>query len=172
MHSLNIGLQLKIYELENRMGVPQRQQFPFFEEMHEPFVKMILPQIKPEICLEDEWVYREGDVGHCMYMINQGEFRVHLKYEASHTDGGLLRQGECFGVNSILPSLKEGVRVPLELVRSELRARHPHRKKDALLAVQAAEEAVMLHAQARLHAQQVAAAHAELPGVNELPPLV
>ena len=34
LHSLNIGLQLKIYELENRMGVPQRQQFPFFEEMH------------------------------------------------------------------------------------------------------------------------------------------
>ena len=34
MHSLNIGLQLKVYELEKRMGVPQRQQFPFFEEMH------------------------------------------------------------------------------------------------------------------------------------------
>ena len=28
------GAQLKIYELEKRMGVPQRQQFPFFEEMH------------------------------------------------------------------------------------------------------------------------------------------
>ena len=26
LHSLNIGLQLKIYELEKRMGVPQRQQ--------------------------------------------------------------------------------------------------------------------------------------------------
>ena len=34
LHSLNIGMQLKIYELEKRMGVPQRQQFPFFEEMH------------------------------------------------------------------------------------------------------------------------------------------
>ena len=34
LHSLDIGLQLSIYALEKRMGVAQRQQFPFFEEMN------------------------------------------------------------------------------------------------------------------------------------------
>eukprot|EP01048_Picozoa_sp_COSAG05_P002262 COSAG05_NODE_88_length_20344_cov_12.094690_8_plen_823_part_00 len=34
LHGLDMGMQLEIYALEKRMGVAQRQQFPFFEEMN------------------------------------------------------------------------------------------------------------------------------------------
>jgi hypothetical protein len=34
LHALDMGLQLRIYELENKIGVARRQQFPFYEKMH------------------------------------------------------------------------------------------------------------------------------------------
>jgi CRP-like cAMP-binding protein len=85
----------------------------FFELVHEPFVKMILPEMKPQICLCDEWVYREGDVGDCMYFVSQGEFRVHIKYQvAGGCDGdSLLTLGTSFGENAILLRRDLGIRM-------------------------------------------------------------
>ena len=31
---MGMATQLRIYEMENRIGVPKRQQFPYFEKMH------------------------------------------------------------------------------------------------------------------------------------------
>jgi CRP-like cAMP-binding protein len=94
------------------MHRPMIVNVAFFEEVHEPFVKMILPHMKPEICLMDEWVYREGAMGDCVYFISVGEFEVHIKYQASDSESNdELQPGASFGENAILRRQDLGIRM-------------------------------------------------------------
>lgn len=73
---------------------------------------------------------------------NELSHRIH----SSRQRVGMLHRDE-FDLSALTPtsaraSLKEGVRTPLELVRSELRARHPHRPLPPPQAVQAHEAAL------------------------------
>ena len=47
-------------------------QTTFFSDIDEGFLKLIVSELMIHVCLEDDCIYKEGDNGECMFILNQG----------------------------------------------------------------------------------------------------
>jgi hypothetical protein len=72
----------------------------FFRGVDEAFLKLIVDQLRMHVCLENDCVYREGDDGERMFLLNQGFVGMY----SSSVDArvSLLEPGDVFGEGAVL----------------------------------------------------------------------
>jgi len=49
---------------------------PFFQEVDEAFVKMVVNELSPHVCLAGDYIFQEGDDGDQMYLLTKGLLEV------------------------------------------------------------------------------------------------
>lgn len=71
---------------------------PFFQEVDEAFVKMVVNELSPHVCLAGDYIFQEGDDGDQMYLLTKGLLEV-IEYGkvVNH-----LEEGAFFGEVAVL----------------------------------------------------------------------
>ena len=78
-------------------------------------MKVVIRELKMHVCLAGEYIYRGGDDGHCMFLLNQGSVGVYEDEAFLHA----LEPGDTFGEGAVLsPDLS----VRTESVIAEVRS--------------------------------------------------
>jgi CRP-like cAMP-binding protein len=72
----------------------------FFKGIEDAFMKLVVGELKMHVCLENDCVYRVGDDGECMFLLNQGFVGVYSN--ELDTRIGLLEPGDVFGEGAVL----------------------------------------------------------------------
>jgi hypothetical protein len=72
----------------------------FFKGIDEAFLKLIVGELKMHVCLENDCVYRGGDDGECMFLLNQGFVGIYSN--ELETRMSLLEPGDVFGEGAVL----------------------------------------------------------------------
>lgn len=71
------------------------EKVPFFKKTNKDFIGEIILQLKTEIFLPGDYIFKKGDVGDCMYFIGSGSVNVLSADETSTL--ATLREGNYFG---------------------------------------------------------------------------
>jgi CRP-like cAMP-binding protein len=71
---------------------------PFFQEVDEAFVKMVVNELTPHVCLKGDYIFQEGDDGDQMYLLTKG---ILERIECGCVVG-CLEEGAFFGEVAVL----------------------------------------------------------------------
>jgi len=71
---------------------------PFFQEVDEAFVKMVVNELSPHVCLAGDFIFQEGDDGDQMYLLTKGLLEV-IEYGKVRNH---LEEGAFFGEVAVL----------------------------------------------------------------------
>jgi voltage-gated potassium channel len=71
------------------------ERVPFFKNTDKSFISDIISQLRPEVFLPGDFIFKKGDVGNCMYFICNGSIDVLSEDEKSTL--AKLKDGDYFG---------------------------------------------------------------------------
>src|SRR5688572_20153942 len=74
------------------------KSLPIFKETPEHILADLAPLMQEEEYEQDEIVFEEGEIGDCMFIIHQGEVKIHK----DKTTLAILKQKEVFGELALL----------------------------------------------------------------------
>ena len=83
------------------------------------FISYVVSLMRPEYCVPNDLVFREGDVGKEMYFLVQGLMEVVVKIgTAEETTYGQIEEGDYFGINT--PVMQAGYVIGDRVLRPAL----------------------------------------------------
>jgi CRP-like cAMP-binding protein len=139
----------------------------FFQKVEEGFVKVVIRELKMHVCLAGDYIFRGGDDGHCMFLLNQGSVGVYEDETFLHS----LEPGDTFGEGAVLsPDLS----VRTESIITEVRSVIYSLSRGALLRTmesfpkvrQVLDQEVAAILQRRVHAAKTAKRRSASEGVS------
>ncbi|KAK9806501.1 hypothetical protein WJX73_004260 [Symbiochloris irregularis] len=71
---------------------------PFFDDAEEGFIASLVTLLRPQVCLKDEYLFREGEVSREMFFLKSGAVQVEMRGTAVT----ILKRGSYFGEIGLL----------------------------------------------------------------------
>jgi voltage-gated potassium channel len=71
------------------------EQVPFFKDTDKDLISDVIAHLKPRVFLPDDYIFKRGDVGNCMYFISNGSVKILSEDES--TIIAELQDGDYFG---------------------------------------------------------------------------
>jgi len=76
------------------------EQVPFFKKTNKEFIKDIIEHLQPIVFLPNDFIFKKGDVGTCMFFISTGSVDVLLECESKKL--AILNEGDYFGEMALI----------------------------------------------------------------------
>jgi CRP-like cAMP-binding protein len=102
----------------------------FFRGVDDAFLKLIVGHLRMHVCLADDCIYKVGNVGEAMFLLNQGFVGIYHQEVATRIT--LLEPGDAFGLGAVLShKLSTRIETAVAEVRSVIHSLSREALRDA-----------------------------------------